>query len=76
MSAVATREPRARQQQQEHDSARRPAKRLFEPNEATLEDVILAAWDGLKADDPSACPVCGRDRLDGGGCRDCGSQLS
>jgi hypothetical protein len=57
-----------------------------ERGEATLDDVLSTAWDGLSAADSSvACPVCGGELqprwsagagVVGGRCRDCGSELS
>jgi hypothetical protein len=57
-----------------------------ERGEATLDDVVSGAWEGLSAATSStACPVCGGDLqprwsagagVVGGRCRDCGSELS
>jgi hypothetical protein len=54
--------------------------------EATLDEVLSGAWEGLSAAASStACPVCGGDLqprwsagagVVGGRCRDCGSELS
>jgi hypothetical protein len=57
-----------------------------ERGEATLDDVLSAAWEGLSAAASStACPVCQGELAPrwsagagvvGGRCRDCGSELS
>ena len=57
-----------------------------ERGEATLDDVLSGAWEGLSAASSStACPVCGGELVPrwsagagvvGGRCRDCGSELS
>jgi hypothetical protein len=57
-----------------------------ERGEATLDDVLSGAWEGLHAAASStACPVCGGELqprwsagagVVGGRCRDCGSELS
>jgi len=57
-----------------------------ERGEATLDDVLSAAWEGLSAAASStACPVCHGELVPrwsagagvvGGRCRDCGSELS
>ena len=57
-----------------------------ERGEATLDDVLSTAWEGLSAAPSStACPVCGGDLqprwsagagIVGGRCRDCGTELS
>ena len=57
-----------------------------ERGEATLDDVLSAAWEGLSAAASStACPVCDGALVPrwsagagvvGGRCRDCGSELS
>ncbi len=57
-----------------------------ERGEATLDDVLSTAWDGLSAAGSSvACPVCSGELqprwsagagVVGGRCRDCGSELS
>jgi hypothetical protein len=54
--------------------------------QATLDDVLSGAWEGLSAGAPStACPVCGGELeprwsagagVVGGRCRECGSELS
>ncbi len=49
--------------------------RLFETEGATLEDVILGAWEALLADGRTECPVCG-SALSVHGCAGCGSELS
>jgi hypothetical protein len=57
-----------------------------ERGEATLDDVLSGAWEGLSAVASStACPVCQGEfaprwsagaGVVGGRCRDCGSELS
>jgi hypothetical protein len=57
-----------------------------ERGEATLDDVLSLAWQGLAAAASStACPVCDGELVPrwsagagvvGGRCRDCGSELS
>jgi hypothetical protein len=58
-----------------------------ERGEATLDDVLSGAWEGLSAAAASstACPVCHGELVPrwsagagvvGGRCRDCGSELS
>jgi hypothetical protein len=57
-----------------------------ERGEATLDDVLSGAWEGLSAATSStACPVCHGELVPrwsagagvvGGRCRDCGSELS
>jgi hypothetical protein len=57
-----------------------------ERGEATLDDVLSRAWEGLSAATSStACPVCHGELAPrwsagagvvGGRCRDCGSELS
>ena len=57
-----------------------------ERGEATLDDVLSGAWEGLSAASSStACPVCDGELAPrwsagavvvGGRCRDCGSELS
>jgi hypothetical protein len=57
-----------------------------ERREATLDDVLSGAWEGLTADASfTACPVCGGELAPrwsagagvvGGRCRGCGSELS
>ena len=51
----------------------------------TLDDVIVGAWAGLRADAPTACPVCNAvleprwsagAGVVGGRCRRCGSELA
>jgi hypothetical protein len=47
---------------------------------ATLDDVLVGAWEGLSARRPVACPVCAGPMQPGavaagGACGDCGSQL-
>ena len=57
-----------------------------ERGEATLDDVLSGAWEGLSpAASSTACPVCHGELVPrwsagagvvGGRCRDCGSELS
>jgi hypothetical protein len=57
-----------------------------ERGEATLDDVLSEAWEGLSAATSStACPICHGELAPrwsagagvvGGRCRDCGSELS
>jgi hypothetical protein len=56
-----------------------------ERGEATLDDVLSGAWEGLSAASSTACPVCRGELVPrwsagagvvGGRCRDCGSELS
>lgn len=47
---------------------------------ATLDDLLVGAWEGLSVRRPVACPVCAgamqpRPGAAGGACGDCGSQL-
>jgi hypothetical protein len=47
---------------------------------ATLDELLVGAWEGLSARRPVACPVCAgpmqpRAGAAGGACGDCGSQL-
>ena len=59
--------------------------RSEERGEATLDDVLSGAWEGLSAAASStACPVCHGELVPrwsagagvvGGRCRDCGSEL-
>ena len=47
---------------------------------ATLDEVLVGAWEGLSARRPVACPVCAgpmqpRSGAAGGACGDCGSHL-
>jgi hypothetical protein len=51
------------------------AKRLFEPSEATLEDVVLGAWEALEARGRAECFIC-HGTLERAGCPTCGSHLS
>jgi hypothetical protein len=47
--------------------------------EPTLDDAVVAAWEGLAARSAVACPLCGggmRPRAAGGRCEDCGTSLS
>jgi len=74
MSAVATREPRARHA--ELASTTPPAQRLFEPKGPTLEDSILALSRDLASADHATCPVCSGDMTRASGCASCGSELS
>jgi hypothetical protein len=50
----------------------------------TLDELVVALWEGLRADRSVACPVCGAEmkpeygahaRAIGGGCSTCGSRL-
>lgn len=48
--------------------------------EATLDELLVGAWEGLSAHRPVACPVCAgamapRQVAPGGACGSCGSQL-
>ena len=48
--------------------------------EATLDELLVGAWEGLSARRPVACPVCGermqpRSGAAGGACVGCGSRL-
>ena len=48
--------------------------------EATLDEIIVGAWEGLSARCSVACPVCAapmtpRVGAAGGACGDCGAQL-
>jgi hypothetical protein len=74
MAALATREQAAAEQPQ----AGRGTSRLFEPGGATLEDVVLRAWDDLAAEGRAVCLVCGGSMSPSadGGCPACGSELS
>jgi hypothetical protein len=51
------------------------SRRLFEPSEVTLEDVVLGAWEALRRDGRADCPVCSGE-LESARCNTCGSQLS
>ena len=53
-------------------------------DEGTLDELVVALWDGLRADQPVACPVCGAEmrpeygahaRAIGGRCATCGARL-
>jgi len=57
-------------------SAEPQAARLFEPGGATLEDLVLEAWEGLMVEGRIECPVCGGSMSAADGCDACGSQLS
>ena len=59
---------------------------LFEPvgGTGTLDDLLVALWEGLTADRTVACPVCGGElspaygahaRAIGGKCAACGSTV-
>ncbi len=74
MAALATREHAVAEQPQ----AGRGGSRLFEPGGATLEDVVLRAWEDLAAEGRAVCPVCGGSMSPAadGGCPGCGSELS
>jgi hypothetical protein len=50
----------------------------------TLDELVAALWEGLRADRPVACPACGSPmrpeygvhaRAIGGGCSACGASL-
>ena len=71
MAAVVTRERSAAERPQPD----RGASRLFEPGSVTLEDSILAVWEGLVAEGRAECPVCGDSISAEGGCAGCGSEL-
>ncbi len=71
MSAVATETAAVVRRSQEKGSA----QRLFKPSEVTLEDVVLGAWEALRRDGRTDCPVCSGE-LESAGCATCGSQLS
>lgn len=48
--------------------------------EATLDEMLVGAWEGLSVHRPVACPVCSgtmapRSEAAGGACGDCGVQL-
>lgn len=48
--------------------------------EATLDELLVGAWEGLSARRPVACPVCAgpmvpREGAAGGACGACGSHL-
>ena len=43
---------------------------------ATLESVILSAWEGLVVEGRCACPVCTGEMRAGAQCTNCGSELS
>ena len=48
--------------------------------EATLDELLVGAWEGLSARRPVACPICAgamhpRPSVTGGACEDCGSQV-
>ena len=56
-----------------------------ERGEATLDDLLSGAWEGLSASSSTACPVCHGELAPrwsagagvvGGRCRDCGTELS
>jgi hypothetical protein len=51
-------------------------QRLFRPSEATLEDIVLGAWEALEAGQPAECPCCREDALAADGCAACGAHLS
>ncbi len=53
--------------------------------EPTLDELLFGVWEGLAADRPAACPICGAQlvprygahaRPIGGRCESCGSSLS
>jgi hypothetical protein len=80
MAALATREPAALRSgsgSAEPRLAAEPrATRLFEPQEPTLEDSVLALWDVLVTDGRADCPVCCAAMSASAGCSECGSELS
>ena len=80
MAALATREPPAASPGSGSAGPRLPAEpqptRLFEPQEPTLEDSVLALWDVLVTDGRAQCPVCGATISASAGCSECGSELS
>lgn len=48
--------------------------------EATLDELLVGAWEGLSVHRPVACPVCAgvmqpRVEVAGGACGDCGAEL-
>jgi DnaJ-class molecular chaperone len=51
------------------------AQTLFESSGSTLEDIVLGAWEDLKARGRAECPVCAGE-LEPAGCKTCGSELS
>ena len=71
MAALATRERALAERPQ----ADRGASRLFEPGSVTLEDSILAVWEGLVGEGRAECPVCRGSISADGGCAGCGSEL-
>jgi hypothetical protein len=80
MAALATREraaaPFGSGSAEPRLSAEPRARRLFEPQEPTLEDSVLALWDVLVTDGRAECPVCGATISASAGCSECGSELS
>ncbi len=73
MSALATSEPAALVT--DPPAAARPAPRLFESGEVSLEERILGAWEDLARDGRAGCPVCGGWMQRADGCEECGSRL-
>jgi hypothetical protein len=54
------------------------------PDGATLDDLVVGAWEGLSLGTPAACPCCGGDLhprwatgsgVAGGQCAACGSRV-
>jgi hypothetical protein len=60
---------------EERPQAEHVAPQLFEASGSTLEEHILGAWEALRLNGRTECPVCGGG-LTAAGCADCGSQLS
>ena len=58
------------------DATTARSARLFEPKGLTLEDLILGAWEDLRAGSSAECPVCGGTMRAASGCGGCGSDLS
>jgi hypothetical protein len=61
-----------------------PAPRAPIRDGGTLDELVAALWQGLRADRIVACPVCGAEmrpeygvhaRAIGGGCSTCGTSL-
>ena len=74
MSAVATSERTVLVD--DPPAAPRSARRLFQPGEISLEDVVLGAWEGLARSGHAECPICGGRIARETGCEGCGSELS
>ena len=58
------------------DATTERSARLFEPKGLTLEDLILGAWEDLRAGSSAECPVCGGKMRAASGCGNCGADLS